>query len=176
MASRTIGRYEQTARWFLSEVVNGKVGELTGADVRGFVLAECTSRNVGLAKNIVSELRSLLRFLFRAGWVTCDLSGAVPAVAGSRGSSIPKAVDPGLVRSLIEGCDVGSMVGRRDQAILVLLSRLGLRAGEVAALRLDDVDWWAGEIVVCGKGDRVADVAGPSIVGCFWGFGHRSLR
>lgn len=166
LAAVTVRRRDKTARWFLAECVgDGRIEEMTGADVQGFVLAECPWRSVGLAKNIVSELRSLLRFLFLAGQLPRDLSRAAPAVAGWRGASLPKAVDPALVAALITGCDQGSRVGRRDRAILVLLSRLGLRAGEVAALTLEDVDWWAGELVVRGKGDREERLPLPVDVG-----------
>lgn len=167
LAAATVRRCEKTARWFLSESVGsrGVVDELCGEDVRGFVLAECPLRSVGSAKNIVVELRSLLRFLFATGRAPRDLSSVVPAVAGWRGASLPKAVDSALVTRLWASCDRRTAVGRRDHAILVVLSRLGLRAGEVAGLLLDDIDWRAGEIVVRGKGDRGERLPLPVDVG-----------
>lgn len=166
LAATTVERYERTARWFLADRVgDGRVGALSGQDVRGFVLAECPSRSVGTAKLIVSELRSLLRFLFVAGLTGRDLSAAAPAVAGWRGASLPRAVDPEAVAALVAGCDPTTAGGCRDRAVLVLLSRLGLRAGEVAALTLDDIDWRAGEIGVRGKGDREERLPLPVDVG-----------
>jgi integrase/recombinase XerD len=69
------------------------------------------------------------------------------------------------VGRLLEGCDRGAVVGRRDYAIIVLLSRLGLRACEVAAVRLDDVDWRAGELTVRGKGAQIDRLPLPCEVG-----------
>jgi integrase/recombinase XerD len=66
---------------------------------------------------------------------------------------------------LLQSCDRASPAGRRDFAILMLLARLGLRRGEVAALKLDDVDWRAGEIVIRGKGSRIDRLPLPSDVG-----------
>jgi integrase/recombinase XerD len=78
---------------------------------------------------------------------------------------MPKALWPGQAAALLAGCDRSREIGRRDYAILVLLVRLGLRAGEVSALTLDDVDWRAGEIVVRGKGSRTERLPLPADVG-----------
>jgi integrase/recombinase XerD len=77
---------------------------------------------------------------------------AVPSVAGWRLSSLPHALEPEQVAGLLDSCDRTTAVGRRDFAILLLLSRLGLRACEVAVMSLDDIDWRAGELIVHGKG------------------------
>jgi len=69
------------------------------------------------------------------------------------------------VALLVDSCDRDSVVGRRDVAVLKLLARLGLRAGEIARLGLDDVDWRAGEIVVVGKGPRLARLPLPDDFG-----------
>jgi integrase/recombinase XerD len=69
-------------------------------------------------------------------------------------SGLPKRLEPDQVDALLASCDKSTVVGVRDQAILTVLARLGLRAGEVAALSLEDIDWRAGELVVCGKGRR----------------------
>ena len=78
----------------------------------------------------------------------------MPAAAGWRGGALPRGVEAGQVSRLLRSCDRRTVMGRRDYAILVLLSRLGLRAGEVAALTLDDIGWRHGEIVIRGKGGR----------------------
>jgi len=75
-------------------------------------------------------------------------------VAGWRLAGLPRALEPEQLRRLFASCDRRRRLGRRDYAILLLLSRLGLRAGEVAALGLDDLDWRVGEITVVGKGNR----------------------
>jgi integrase len=97
-------------------------------------------RGVEAAKTLTSGLRSLLVFLHLSGRVPDALAGAVPSVAGWRPSSLPRALEPEHVARLLAGCDRGTAVGRRDYAIILLLARLGLRACEVATLRLDDVD------------------------------------
>ena len=127
---------------------------LTAADVTGFVLSACPGRAVGSAKLIVTTLRSLLRFLHIEGVIATPLATAVPSVAGWRLAGLPRALEPEQLRRLFASCDRRRRLGRRDYAILLLLSRLGLRAGEVAALGLDDLDWRVGEITVVGKGNR----------------------
>ena len=110
-------------------------------------------------------LRSLLGFLYLEGMIDRPLAGAVPSVASWRLSGLPKGLSPAEVAGLLESCDRASVVGRRDLAMLMLLARLGLRAGEVARLELDDIDWRAGEIVVRGKGDRCERLPLPADVG-----------
>jgi site-specific recombinase XerD len=89
----------------------------------------------------------------------------VPAVAVWRLSGLPRVLEAADVRALFAACHCRTAVGLRDYAVLALLARLGLRAGEVAALRLDDLDWRAGEISVRGKGDRRERLPLPSDVG-----------
>jgi integrase/recombinase XerD len=113
----------------------------------------------------VTGLRSLLRFLYLEGLIDRDLAVAVAPVANWRLASLVKALDAPSVARLLDSCDQDTAIGRRDFAILLLLSRLGLRIGEVAALRLDDLDWRAGELVVCGKGNRQERLPLPVDVG-----------
>lgn len=153
LVAATICRYETDARLFLDRHVSA-LDSVTAGDVTGFVLAECAVRSVGTAKLLVTRLRSLLRFLLLQGLIATDLRPAVPPVAGWRGSHLPKAVKPEQVRLLLTSCDRSRPVGRRDYAMLMLLSRLGLRACEVAALELSDIDWRRGEMVIRGKGRR----------------------
>ena len=138
---------------------------MTAADVTAFVLASCPGRAVGSAKLIVCALRSLLGWLHLTGAVPVSLTAAVPAVAGWRLAGLPKSLAPGQLRRLLDSCDRRTLTGRRDYAILLLLARLGLRAGEVARLGLDDIDWRRGEIAVLGKGNRAERLPLPSEVG-----------
>jgi integrase/recombinase XerD len=138
---------------------------LTPGDVLGFVLAECRQRPRRSAKMLVTALRSLLRFLHVEGMIGRPLAQVVPSVAFWRLQGLPRGLDAGQVRALLESCDSGTAHGRRDLAILLLCVRLGMRRGEVARLRLDDVDWRAGELVVQGKGQRVERLPLPSDVG-----------
>jgi integrase/recombinase XerD len=89
----------------------------------------------------------------------------VPSVAGWRLAGLPRGVEPGQVRILLASCDRGSANGRRNFAILTMVVRLGLRAGEVAALALEDVNWRAGEITVRGKANRSERLPLPDDVG-----------
>jgi site-specific recombinase XerC len=109
---------------------------------------------VASAKATVTGLRSLLRFLYLDGQITAPLAGAVPSAACWQLAALPRAVGPADLARLMDSCDRDSAAGRRDFAILVLLARLGLRAGEVAALDLGDISWRQGEITVRGKGSR----------------------
>lgn len=170
LANATVRNHEGVARLFLAQRCQAHEGELrledlTAADVAAFVTVECQRRSVGSAKIIVTGLRSLLRFLHVAGRGPGPLTSAVPAVAGWRGGSLPRALPVAHVRRLLASCDRRRAVGRRDFAILLLLARLGLRAGEVAALELGDIDWRAGELVVRGKGRRAERLPIPVDVG-----------
>jgi site-specific recombinase XerD len=157
LAAGTIRRYVRDAGLFLTEYLardDGDFGALTPGEVTDFVLRECRRRGPGSARNLVASLRSLLRFCYLQGRTARQLAPAVPAAAGWRGGALPREVGAGQVSRLLRSCDRDTVMGRRDYAILVLLSRLGLRVGEVAALTLDDIDWRHGEIVIRGKGGR----------------------
>jgi site-specific recombinase XerD len=160
--------YEPAARLFLSgrESPDGLALEgLSAADVTNFLARECPKRSVSGARDLVCALRSLLRYLHLAGLIEAPLVWAVPSVADLRDRTLPRGLEPGAVRKLLASCDRRTLVGRRDYAILLLLSRLGLRAGEVAAIRLDDVDWRGGLLLVRGKGSRQDELPLPVDVG-----------
>jgi integrase/recombinase XerD len=149
--------YEPAARLFLTAGVDRHglgLDRLCAAGVSSFLAGECPKRSVSGARDLVCALRSLLRYLHVAGLIEAPLVWAVPSVADLRDRSLPRGLEPAAVSRLLASCDRRRLVGRRDYAILSLLSRLGLRAGEVAAMRLDDVDWRRGELLVRGKGSR----------------------
>jgi integrase/recombinase XerD len=139
--------------------------ELSPADVLGFVLAQTGRRSRKSAQLLVSALRSLLGFWHVQGLIARPLAGAVPSVAGWRLAGLPRALSNEQVRALLDSCDRSTVAGTRDFAILTMLARLGMRRGEVAGLRLEDIDWRAGELVVHGKGDRVERLPVPADVG-----------
>jgi integrase/recombinase XerD len=138
---------------------------LTAAEVTAFIVVTCPSMRKGTAKLTVTALRSLLGWLHVAGEIAGPLAWAVPAVATWRLAALPSPLEPGQVTAMLAGCDTGTPAGRRDLAMLTLLARLGLRAGEVAALTLDDIDWRAGEITVTGKGRRSERLPLPADAG-----------
>lgn len=168
LAQGTAEQYSHFARLFLSDpAMRGRISGAgwTAADVTGFATRQCPTVSVGTAKLLLTGLRSFLRFAHLEGVTSLSLAEAVPSAAGWSGAGMPKALRPGQGAALLAGCDRSREVGRRDYAILVLLVRLGLRAGEVAALTLDDVDWRAGEVVVRGKGSRMERLPLPADVG-----------
>jgi integrase/recombinase XerD len=142
-----------------------RLERLKAAEVAAFVVARCPRQARGSAKLTVTAMRSLLGFLHLEGIVPRSLVGAVPSAASWRLAGLPRALEPWQVRRLLGSCDRRTAAGRRDFAILALLTRLGLRAGEVAGLGLDDVDWRAGELVVRGKGRRSERLPLPADVG-----------
>jgi integrase/recombinase XerD len=161
---------DRVARLFLAalpEPLELALERLQAGDVTAFVVAHCRERRRGVAwsRTLTSGLRSLLRYLHLSGRVPVGLAPAVPSVAGWRLASLPRALEPEQVQRLLLSCDRSTVLGSRDFAILMLLSRLGMRAGEVAALRLDDIDWRAGELTVRGKGARTERLPLPHDVG-----------
>jgi integrase/recombinase XerD len=140
------------------------VGRLSAPDISGFLLQEARSLSVGTAKLVVTHLRSFLRFLHVRG-LCGPLAAAVPAVAGHRHARLPKHIPWEEACRLLESSDLQSRAGLRDRAVLLLLVRLALRAGEVATLELDDIHWVRGAIFVRGKGPRHGWLPLPEDVG-----------
>jgi integrase/recombinase XerD len=138
---------------------------LSGADITGFVLASAPGRAVASAKLMVTALRSVLGFLHLEGRMPLPLADVVPSVASWRLAPLPKGLEPQAVDRLLGGCDRRTHIGRRDYAILLMLVRLGLRSGEVAALTLEDINWAAGELLVRGKGNHIQRLPLPVDVG-----------
>jgi integrase/recombinase XerD len=157
MQPTSAAQYQPTARLFLSErpePLEVALASVSAAEINVFVLREARRRSIRSAETVIFALRALLRFLHVHGLIAEPLAGAVPSVARRR-EDLPRGLPAGQVALLLDGCDRTTSTGRRDFAILVLLSRLGLRRCEIAALSLDDLDWRAGEIVVHGKGSRI---------------------
>lgn len=124
--------------------------------VRDCLLERIRPRSSEYARLLAAALRSFLRFLYLRGDTALDLSRAVPTVRRWRQAAVPAVLSPAEVERVVSAPDRSTPRGRRDHAILLLLARLGLRAGEVVALELGDVRWRTGELVVRGKG-RVLD-------------------
>jgi site-specific recombinase XerD len=141
------------------------LGSLRAATVSDFVRLECARRAPGSASSTTTGLRSLLRFFYLHGITPSLLSGAVPSPAGWALAGVPRYLSGEQVQALLDSCDRDSVTGRRDFAIVTVLARLGLRAGEVARLELGDVDWYRGELAVEVKGGRVERLPLPVDVG-----------
>lgn len=138
------------------------VARLSPVDVRAFVKAHHDGSG---SVYRLSGLRSVLRFLFLRGHTPANLAYAVPCASRRRLASLPKGIEDDQVDAVFATCDRRTTVGRRNYAALLLMVRLGLRAGEVAALTLDDIDWEAGVIAVSGKGGSAGRLPLPTDVG-----------
>jgi site-specific recombinase XerD len=168
LAETTIQRNVELVRPFVAgweRAGRVELKRLRAADVIAFVVARCHNARGGTAPRMVGALRSLLRFLHVEGLIDQPLATVVPPVAAWKLTGLPKALHADQVAALLASCDQDTVVGRRDLAILTVLTRLGLRASEAAALRLDDIDWRRGEIVVHGKGNRHDRLPLPADVG-----------
>lgn len=167
LAEKTVCVYRRVAGLFLSSQLGDGVDvrALTARHVGAFVLVQAQQRGAGSLNNVVTALRALLRFCYLRGYTVTPLAAAAPRTVGWRDRGFARTLGPGQVERLLASCDRRTSTGRRDFAILVVLARLGLRANEVAALRVDDVDWRAGEIAVHGKGNRTDRLPLPVDVG-----------
>jgi integrase/recombinase XerD len=133
--------------------------------IRNHLLAHSKGRSAEYTRLMAVALRPFCHFLFLRGDTPRDLYESVPAVRKWRQSTSPTFLTPGQEEALIATADRSTARGRRDYAILLLLARLGLRAGEIVALELGDIHWRSGELVVHGKGQMVEHLPLPSEVG-----------
>jgi len=157
LAAASVRSYLRYGGLFLTELgapLDAAVAELAAEQVTAFLVRQSDRHSAWYAKAVVTALRSLLRFLHTAGHIGHPLVWAVPSVPGWKATALPRAASVEQVAAVLAGCDRASAQGRRDYAIVLLLARLGLRAGEVGAIELDDLDWQAGELTVRGKGGR----------------------
>ena len=149
--------YTRFAHQFLRERFGRgslELSALSATDVTGFIRRHAHERSARSAQHIVGSLRAFLRYLRYRGEITTDLAACVPTVANWSLSTLPKFLQPGQVQQVLDHCDRHSAVGLRNYAILVLLARLGLRACEVVAMTLDDIDWEGAHLMVRGKGGQ----------------------
>jgi integrase/recombinase XerD len=168
LAKATIGSYLPFIREFLKDRFgNGRItlSRLCAADVVTFVQRQAPRLHRKRAKLMTSALRSFLGYARYRGEVTLDLAAAVPFVANWSMTSIPRAIAADQVKQLLASIDRRTAIGRRDYAILLLLARLGLRSGEVALLKLDDIDWNSGHLRVGGEGGQHNNLPLPAEVG-----------
>jgi site-specific recombinase XerD len=156
--------YRLHLRRFLAAVGDDPGGYDT-AGIRAFVLAQSQGTRPGNAKRAVTPVRMLLRYLAVEGRCAPELVDAVPTVAHWRLGSLPRYLSPEVVNKIVASCDPKTVRGRRDRAVLLLLTRLGLRAGDVAALRLAALDWSGATMTVFGKSRRGVRLPLPQEVG-----------
>ena len=160
----TLRQYARGAAELL-RALGEDVGQWTAHAVRNFLLQRASQCGAPTTQKLITSLRAFLRYLNFHGESRDDLALAIPAVAYWRLAKLPRCLSAGEVDRLIAACD-GADPGRlRDRAIVLMLVRLGLRAGDVAQLRLTDIDWNRGTLQVIGKGRYQVRLPLPQDVG-----------
>lgn len=168
LAEATITNYTPIVATFLAASCPAGLPDfprITAREIADFVRRQAERITTKRVTLVVSALRSFLRYLLQRELIATDLAACVPTIATWSLSTVPKFLPADQIQRILDACDRETAVGTRNYAILLLLARLGLRAGEVVALMLDDIDWNAGLITVRGKGKRVAQMPLPVDVG-----------
>jgi len=168
LSQATLANYIPSTRSFLSQRFGAAavhLGRLRVPDISQFILRRARQVGVLRVQLEVTALRSFFRFLCQRGQISRNLADAVPSISNRGAATVPKYLEPHEVEALLESCDLSNAIGRRDHAILLLLARLGLRAGEVVHLVLEDIDWQTGELIVRGKSARHGRLPIPHDVG-----------
>ncbi|HTX71746.1 MAG TPA: tyrosine-type recombinase/integrase [Rectinemataceae bacterium] len=168
LSGSTIPSYVYFAERFLSYRFHRAptvLRQICADDVTRFILRHVHDHSPGRGRKMLTALRSFFRFLELRGRISIDLARCIPAVANWRLAELPKALPPEEVERVLARCNRSQRAGCRDFAVLLLLARLGLRAGEIVALELGDLHWDTGEITVHGKGGTVHRLPMPRAVG-----------
>jgi site-specific recombinase XerD len=158
LAESCLPNYTSFVEKFLSDRFPGGIepclANLCSADVTSFITLQVSQLSRGSARLLVTALRSYLRFLLHQGYITVPLAGCIPSVATWSLAATPKSLPAGTVQRVLEQQNRTTPLGLRNYAIMLLLARLGLRAGEVVRLNLEDIDWEHGVIKIRRKGGR----------------------
>ena len=149
----TLFNYSISLRSLL-ELVGDDPGKLGAQCLRQFVLKQSQTKGCSAAKTCTTALRMFIRFLVAGGKCSGGLEASIPVLAHWRLSSLPRYLQADEVERVIASCNSKVPAGKRDRAILLLLARLGLRAGDVLRLRIADIDWKGAWICVSGKSKR----------------------
>jgi site-specific recombinase XerD len=142
-----------------------RYSRLRAKDITSHVQRQATQLCPSMKTAFLSAMRSFLRYLRHQDRIKMDLAACVPAMANWKLSTLPKYIEASQVQKFLDSCDRSTSKGRRSYAILLLLARLGLRAGEVVRLQLEDIDWDAGGITIHGKGQHIERLPLPHDVG-----------
>jgi len=169
LVAATIYNYSRHVdRFLLEHFEHGPVDlrQVTARDITTFIRRAGTRFSRGKTAQIITGLRSFLRFARYRDYIKGDLAVTVPAVANWALAGLPKHLPRGAVQQVLRAVDRSSVRGKRNYAILLLLARLGLRAGEIVAMQLEDVAWENAEITVRSrKGPGWARLPLPADVG-----------
>lgn len=151
VAESTLANHVPIAKEFLAALGDDPAA-YNASQIRSFIFSRASRTGHSGTKSVLNTIRMFLRFLAACGRCSPDLVGAVPRIAKWRLSSLPRYISAQDVERLIAACDPRSPQGSRDRAVILLLARLALRAGDVRDLRLSDIDWSQGRLRVVGKG------------------------
>lgn len=168
LAPMSIIRHRPVIRRFLREVCpagSSDLAKITQEDVTGYIQRHARDRSAASGKAMCWSLRAFLRYLHHRGLNPLALVGCVPSIRQWQLSNLPTYLCAAQVQKVLDGCDLTTALGRRNYAILMMLAKLGLRAGEIATLTLDDIDWRSGEMLVRAKGRQRARMPMPPDVG-----------
>jgi site-specific recombinase XerD len=168
LAPRTIISHLPAIRRFLCEVCPAgadDLGRISQGDVTRYIERHARDRSADSGKAMCWALRAFLRYLHYKGLNPIALAGCVPSMRRWKLANLPTYLSIAQVQKALDGCDQATAMGRRDYAILLMLTKLGLRANEVATLALDDIDWRSGEMLVRAKGRQRARMPLPPDVG-----------
>ncbi|MHB8278258.1 MAG: tyrosine-type recombinase/integrase [Candidatus Humimicrobiaceae bacterium] len=168
LSQATMDKYLPTIRLFLMERFGKKniiLDKLRPTDISGFILRYAHTMSISGTQSMITALRSFFSFLYQRGQIPTNLAAAVPFVSRWRYAPVPKYLQPEQVKRILEACDQETAIGQRNYAILLLLARLGLRAGEIVNMELEDINWESGEIMVRGKSSREQKLPLPDEVG-----------
>lgn len=160
----TLAGYTRVLRTLLA-TVGEEPHAYTAAQLRAFVLQQAQGWSHSKAESVVSAVRVFIRFLMAHQACSASLEHAIPRVAGWSQAALPRYLSPETVAQVLAACDPSTPLGARDHAVLLLLARLGLRAGDVADLRLADLDWAQGRLRLTGKTRRESWLPLPQEVG-----------
>lgn len=151
LKATTLRGYSQVIREAL-DALGSEPSRYTAQELRAFVLKQSMHASRSHAKLVTTALRAFLRYLIAEGWCRAGMDDAIPTVAIWRLAALPRYLPAADVDRVIGACDETTAVGLRDRAVLLLLARLGLRAGDIRAMRMSDLDWRQGSVRVSGKG------------------------
>ena len=164
LAVRTLDYYEQSLGKLLP-LIGTDPALYDAASLRSAFLERCSSEGPRNRQSMATALRSWLRYNAGLGVCPTTLAAVLPPVVRPRRDNVPRGLKPADVNRLLASCDTATAIGRRDLAVLLLVARLGLRAGEVRSLTFDQIDWRRGSLSITGKGRREARMPLPQDVG-----------
>lgn len=168
LAPRTVTAYVEDAHRLLADRFRGQtlcLQQLRARDIDHFILREARRVSRSSVNRTLAALRCFLRYALQRKAIKTNLAAGLPKVARWRFSHLPNSLGPEQVERLLGSCDDSTAAGQRDHAILLLLARLGLRVAEVGSLRLEDLNWDHGEIVVHAKRQRIQRLPLPKEAG-----------